>query len=257
VGNYAINTAWYFSDDGHGGTLITDPPTDSGTATIANDTTLEITGASAQSVSFVNNGGNTGTLVLDDSAGFTGQISGFTGNTSISDAIDLKDLNFATAAETYTENSDRTGGTLTVNDGTHTAHIKFSGDYVLGNFIFASDAQGGILITDPPVNGGGSVTSSDSFRPNFVHDLIASNPVNEILTGTGVIDAFVFKPNFGHDTITNFKPGNDVIAIDHTVFEDIQHLLDATHDVGGHALIAADANNILHDMIKNGEFHFV
>ena len=90
--------------------------------------------------------------MLNDSAHFTGQISGFTGNTSISDVIDLKDINFAKAAETYTENSDGTGGTLTVSDGTDTAHINFSGGYVLGNFKFASDAQGGTLIMDPPVD---------------------------------------------------------------------------------------------------------
>jgi hypothetical protein len=26
VGNYTINTAWHFSDDGHGGTIVSDPP---------------------------------------------------------------------------------------------------------------------------------------------------------------------------------------------------------------------------------------
>ncbi len=156
AGDYTINTSWHFSDDGHGGTLITYLPTylpaDSGTATINSGATLEIGGTSEQNISFANNDGNTGTLVLNDSAHFTGQISGFTGNTTISDVIDLKDINFAKAAETYTENSDGTGGTLTVSDGTDTAHINFSGGYVLGNFEFASDAQGGTLIMDPPVD---------------------------------------------------------------------------------------------------------
>ena len=141
------------TSDGHGGTLITDPPANSGAATINSGMTLEIGGTSEQNISFANNDGNTGTLVLNDSADFTGQISGFTGNTSISDVIDLKDIDFAKAAETYTENSNGTGGTLTVSDGTDTAHINFSGGYVLGNFEFASDAQGGTLIMDPPVDG--------------------------------------------------------------------------------------------------------
>ena len=66
--------------------------------------------------------------------------------------IDLKDINFAKAAETYTENSDGTGGTLTVSDEIDTAHINFNGGYVLGNFKFASDAQGGTLVIDTPVD---------------------------------------------------------------------------------------------------------
>ena len=95
------------------------------------------------------------------------------------------------------------------------------------------------------------------------NDIIVSTPANQTLTGQGNSDAFVFKSNFGHDTSTNFKPGNDVIQMDHTVFADLTHVLDATHDVAGHAVIPADAHNniALNDVIKNqlpqhpGDFH--
>src|SRR5207302_4677936 len=103
---------------------------------------------------FANTNGMTGTLVLDDSQDFTGQIAGFTGNGTVatSDAIDLKDVNFANLTqETYTDNSAGTGGTLTVSDGTHTANIDFAGNYQLANFKFSGDDSGGTLIIDPPV----------------------------------------------------------------------------------------------------------
>jgi hypothetical protein len=126
---------------------------DSSMLTVDSNTTLEIGTASAATVDFANTSGTTGNLVLDDSKDFTGQIVGFTGNgtPTNSDSIDLKDIHFTTAAETYTENSAGTGGTLTVSDGTHTANLNFSGDYVLANFKFSSDASGGTLIIDPPV----------------------------------------------------------------------------------------------------------
>jgi hypothetical protein len=97
------------------------------------------------------------------------------------------------------------------------------------------------------------------------HNILVASPANVTLSGIGGSDAFVFKPNFGHDNITNFKPGSDIIQIDHTVFADIQHLLDPTHDVAGNAVITADANNsiTLHDVIKSqllqhpGDFHFI
>ena len=84
-------------------------------ATIANGATVEIDGSSAQSVTFT---GTTGTLKVDDSLAFTGQISGLTG----SDALDLADVSYG-ANTTATFLGNTTGGTLTVTDGTQTANI--------------------------------------------------------------------------------------------------------------------------------------
>jgi FecR protein len=115
-------------------------------STILSGTTLTLTGASAEAVTFANDHGNSGTLVLDHSAAFTGQISGFAGDGTLShsDSIDLQDIGFATAKEAYA------GGTLTVTDDVHTANLHFNGDYVLANFILASDDHGGTLVIDPP-----------------------------------------------------------------------------------------------------------
>ena len=74
---------------------------------------------------------------------YTGTISGFGANTL--ETIDLTDINFATATETYS------AGTLTIKDtGGDVAHIKFSGTYTLASFNFQDDGQGGVLVTDPP-----------------------------------------------------------------------------------------------------------
>jgi hypothetical protein len=74
--------------------------------------TLDISGASAATVSFANSSGSTGELVLDDSKGFTGQIVGFTGDgtTANSDLIDLRvRLGVVTSKTTYTDNGNGTG----------------------------------------------------------------------------------------------------------------------------------------------------
>jgi hypothetical protein len=48
-------------------------------------------------------------------------------------------------------NAANTSGTLTVNDGTHSAHIKFVGTYTSASFTPVYDGIGGVKITDPPV----------------------------------------------------------------------------------------------------------
>jgi hypothetical protein len=130
---------------------VTDPPASDVVAggvssTIDSHTTLELAGVSAAGITFANDHGNSGTLVLDSSASFTGQISGFAGDGTIvnSDSIDLKDVNFTTAKEVYA------GGTLNVTDGVHTANLHFDGSYELSNFVLSSDGHGGTLVIDPP-----------------------------------------------------------------------------------------------------------
>jgi hypothetical protein len=86
-------------------------------------------------------------LILDDAPLFSGAI-GFTGNgnPSQSDQIDLKDINFASVSDSYSD------GVLTVTDGTRTANLTLSGTYSLGNFMLSNDGQGGTLVIDPPVS---------------------------------------------------------------------------------------------------------
>jgi hypothetical protein len=77
-------------------------------------------GASAGLISF--SGG--GTLQLDDSAHFTGKISGF----AAPDQLDLRDISFGAGTTiTFAEFEDNTQGTLTVSDGAHVAQIVMAG----------------------------------------------------------------------------------------------------------------------------------
>jgi hypothetical protein len=156
------------------GTLLIVDGVSGGTATIAGGT-LVFDAQSNVNVTF-NNGTGTptyGELVLADAPAFSGQIFGFTGTApgvATSDAIDVTDINFAKlTTETYTLNSAGTGGTLLVSDGTNTATINFSGNYTLASFNFASDGQGGTLITDPP---------PDSTTPTSTSTDSSSTPIS-------------------------------------------------------------------------------
>jgi hypothetical protein len=130
--------------------------------TIAEGASAEIAGASAQAVTFT---GTTGTLKLDQSLSFTGQISGLAG----SDAIDLADVNYGVQTQvTYLGNT--TGGTLTITDGVHTANIALQGDYLSSTWTLSSDGHGGTIVVDPvtstnwqelKVGAGGFITGLD------------------------------------------------------------------------------------------------
>jgi len=93
---------------------------------------LELGGSFNEQITF--DASASGTLKLDHSVDFKGILSGFGGN----DAIDLGDILAATASLNYTANAAGTGGTLTVNDGVHTAGIAFAGQYAASDFHIAS-----------------------------------------------------------------------------------------------------------------------
>jgi hypothetical protein len=110
---------------------------------------VHITGAVAnftwtfsQDVSF----DTTGELELAFSQSYGGTIKGFshTGATS----LDLRDIAFG-AGTTASYVGTKTGGTLTVTDGTHTAHIQLAGNYTASTFTVSSDGAGGTTVVDP------------------------------------------------------------------------------------------------------------
>jgi serralysin len=141
---------------------------------------LNISTANAATVTFANNSGTTGELLLSDSKEFTGSIVGFTGNGTLSgsDQIDLSGLNFNSGkfSDSYSNHI------LTVSDGTNTVQLDFAGVYSLDNFSFASDGQGGTIVYDPPISGSAHSNSNDSF---------------------------VFKASLGQNPIANFQPAAD------------------------------------------------
>jgi hypothetical protein len=217
VGSYQLAN-FTIESDGSGHTLIVDPPVPSGTATVGSDATTEIKGASGETVQFASTDGNNGSLVLDNSADFTGKISGFAGDgtRANSDTIDLKDIAFSSLTnETYVENSDGTGGTLTLSDGTGTANINFSGNYVLQNFSFSNDGSGGTLIVDPPVTSAASQqTGTATIDVKGILDLEAPTTAN-VVFGSGAAGTLKLGDSFHFNgTISGFGASDTVDLAD-------------------------------------------
>ena len=125
-----------------------------------------MTGADNNTVTF---GGATGTLIVDHSSTFTGNVAGLTGtgSTASSDIIDLRDVVLASATENYIGNT--LGGTLTVGDTQgHVANISLVGDYTNSTFTLSSDGRGGTFVIDPPIGqllAGAPVAGSSGTTP--------------------------------------------------------------------------------------------
>jgi hypothetical protein len=181
------------SSDGHGGTMLDDPAT-TGNVTIDSDQVLGVSAASSNTVTFANNSGTTGELLLADSKDFTGTISGFAGDGTVanSDLIDVTDLKFAgvaTSKTTYTDHGNGTG-TLTLYDAQGHAldSINFNGNYQLANFTVEDDGSGNTLIVDPPVS------TTDQPPAN------TTVATNQNSTGTAAPDGFAFNFAGSHNT---------------------------------------------------------
>jgi autotransporter passenger strand-loop-strand repeat protein len=127
-----------------------------GNATLAGGT-LEITSGAmlgSAAIDFTSSGG---VVRLDDATSFGAAISGF----GIRGGIGLVNVayNSATTPLNFQEAVSTLSGTLTVNDGTHVATLTLLGQYVTGQFHMAIDGNGGTLVTDPPVDSAGHLTS--------------------------------------------------------------------------------------------------
>jgi len=130
-----------------GGTLTVNGAfTGAGSASI-NGGLLDFASTFSQNVTFL---GAAGTLELAKSRNYGGTIAGFSkaGGTS----LDLADIGFIGAGEA-TYKGNKSGGTLTVSDGTHTAKINLTGDYRSTTFVASSDGHGGTTIVGSGMDG--------------------------------------------------------------------------------------------------------
>ncbi|RDK04949.1 beta strand repeat-containing protein, partial [Cupriavidus lacunae] len=127
----------------HGGNLtVTGDVHGTGVANIDGGATLEYGAAASENTMFA--AGSNGTLKLDDSSAFTGTVSGL-GDGNRLDLADILGGPETTLA--FAASQDGSGGTLTVSDGTHTAHIDLKGQYELQGFHLTTDNGGGALIS--------------------------------------------------------------------------------------------------------------
>jgi hypothetical protein len=105
---------------------------------------LDIAAGFGEGVTFVS--GATGVLELADWTGFTGTVGGLsmTGTNS----IDLAGFTLTGAKVGYAGTT--ASGVLTVSNGTQTAKIHLTGDYLTSTFTLSSDGHGGTTVKDPP-----------------------------------------------------------------------------------------------------------
>jgi hypothetical protein len=181
--------------------------------TISAGGTLDVSAPSSETVTFA---GGTGTLILDQPQTFNGQISGFTGTApdpAHSDTIDL--VGFDYASTTFSQSSSNGNLLLTATDGSNVATLTFLNfDETLD---FASDGNGGTLITDPPTNASATAEGVISLA-----GVGSADTYNESVTphGSGYIGTFALDPvtesngnisvgwqfDLGNDQF-NFAPG--------------------------------------------------
>ena len=84
-----------------------------------------------------------GDLALYDLSGFHATIGGFSTN----DKFDLGGFAYgAGEVLSYHEAGGLTSGTLTVTDGSKSAHLTLLGNYVTGDFALLNDSHGGTFV---------------------------------------------------------------------------------------------------------------
>jgi FecR protein len=207
--------------EANSGTLLVDSAVTGGGTAVIHGGTLEFSASSTNNVLF--SGTSSGMLVLDQSAEFTGHISGFSSN----DQIDLSDLGFSLKSSfTYS------AGDLTITDGSKSVSLLLEGNYSSSSFALSTDGHGGTLISDPASTPTVSATvtpedssstaqsSSDQILPaNF--QLAANTPLSENNSGNNSVsvgghgnDAFVFSS--AHETPVENSPDASPPALGQT-----------------------------------------
>jgi Concanavalin A-like lectin/glucanases superfamily/FecR protein/Cadherin-like len=237
-GNESGLAAYFPLNDG-GGTTAHDATNSAGNLSVTGDApvwqtaahsiagggALDLPGAIAsdQAVAFQ---GPTGSLILDAPASFAGEISGFTGNGTLSgsDHIDLKGINLNSGA--FTESYNATTDTLSVSDGTNSALLHFNGIYQAANFSFTTDGAGGTIVYDPPV---------------------ANNPGAKAQAATATSHGFVFNfADNGNAAANANHPAADTHWFDGQLFANAEAILNKLHDDNhGNATAPPDSHEAL------------
>ncbi|SCB31799.1 T1SS-143 repeat domain-containing protein [Rhizobium multihospitium] len=195
----------------------------SGTVLVSGHAGLEIGGSFNEAITL---GKDTqATITIDHAAAFTGTIAGLDDN----DALRFGDISAATASFSYAENAAKTGGVLTVTDGSHTASVGLTGEYSASDFSLGHDG----LSAEIDFSGGiGHLYGTDG------NDTLTSDGGYTMTGGAGA-DTFVLDAKALHnlnmaDVITDFSPKGEGDKLD------VSNLLNAL--VGEHpGMIEASA----------------
>jgi hypothetical protein len=189
TGTSVILNAGLIENVGKGGTVVKSGLDNTGTVLAATTGTLTLAGAvTGAGVAQINGGtlyverafaekvtftGSTGVLKLGDSRAFTGKVAGLskTGTNS----LDLVDIGFVSGTTKASYSGTTASGTLTVTDGTHTAHIVLVGNYTVSTFTVSSDGHGGTSVVDPAIRGLSQAMVAFAPRP-MAPAALASSP---------------------------------------------------------------------------------
>ncbi|MGO9047034.1 MAG: Ig-like domain-containing protein, partial [Xanthobacteraceae bacterium] len=152
-GSYTL-ASFKLASDGHGGTIVYDPPVppfssvgppprdaaSTGASGGIGPATLKVTAADCGSSTFT---GSVEKPLLDDSSAPTGISSGI----GSQNGIDLPAIAFDPQTTLgYLPNRQPTGGTLSLTDGTHGSNIALLGSYMASSFAMAGDNHGGTIV---------------------------------------------------------------------------------------------------------------
>ena len=67
---------------------------------------------------------------------------------------------------------------------------------------------------------------------------------NDLLYGLAGADTFEFGPGAGHDTVADFNTSEDFLKFDHTLFSDVNSVLNSAHDDGhGNTILTASTGD--------------
>ncbi|GES53172.1 hypothetical protein Rhsp01_57630 [Rhizobium sp. NBRC 114257] len=173
-----------------------------GTVLVSGHAGLEIGGSFNEAITLGKDA--QATITIDHAAAFTGTIAGLDGN----DALRFGDISAATASFSYTENAAKTGGVLTVTDGTHTASVGLTGEYSAGDFSLGHDGTSAEI----DFSGIGHLYGTDG------NDTLTSGGGYTMTGGAGA-DTFVLDAKALHnlnmaDVITDFSPKGDGDKLD-------------------------------------------
>ncbi|WP_184805241.1 beta strand repeat-containing protein, partial [Rhizobium leucaenae] len=174
----------------------------SGTALLSGHASLEIGGSFSEGITLSTDA--QATITIDHAAAFTGTIAGLDAN----DALRFGDISAATASFSFAENAAKTGGVLTVTDGTHTATIGLTGDYSASDFSLGHDGD----YAEINFSGVGHLYGTDG------NDTLTSGGGYTMTGGAGA-DTFVLDAQALHnlnmaDVITDFSPKGEGDKLD-------------------------------------------
>ncbi|MGH1575158.1 M10 family metallopeptidase C-terminal domain-containing protein [Methylobacterium sp. P31] len=194
-------------------------------------------------------------------------------------------FNSLTLSDLYNQVPDITGVTLANNGGSasglNESDITFdandvtvsllgtsfaAGTEVVLNFAFAPTQQAASGLAGNTGSSTGVVlytpTANKALMGQSGDDVLIGRH-NDTLTGNAGHDTFVFNPSFGNETVTDFKPGTDVVQFDHSLFANFDAVYAHAQQVGADTVIIYDANDtvtlkgVVLANLHASDFHFL